>query len=58
MEVFPYDTIPSVGLGEGVATHEHREWCVSIVPQKEPYFPPPIWRSRHMEVEVGINSVP
>jgi hypothetical protein len=44
-------------LGDGAATREHRERCVSGIHQKEPYFSPPVQRSEHREMEVGINSM-
>jgi hypothetical protein len=58
VEVLPSHSVPLVVLGDGVATCEHREWHVGIVPQKELYFPPPVHRFGHVEVEVGINSMP
>jgi hypothetical protein len=51
-------TVPPVGLGNGAATCEHGERCVGVIPRKEPYFPPPVRRTKHWEVEVGINSTP
>jgi hypothetical protein len=50
--------IPSVGLGDGATTHEHGKRYVGIVPQKEPYFSPPVQWTKHREVEDGINSTP
>jgi hypothetical protein len=47
-----------VGLGDGAVTHEHEQWHGGVVPQKEPYFLPPVQRIRHGEVEVGIDFVP
>jgi hypothetical protein len=41
-----------------VATHEHGKWHVCVIPQKEPYFPPPDRRAEHREVKVGIISRP
>jgi hypothetical protein len=58
MEVHPSQSIPSVGLGDGVATREHGERRVNIVPQKEPHFLPPICRSGNGELEVEIDSMP
>jgi hypothetical protein len=49
-------TIPPVGLGDGVATRERGERCVGIIPQEDPYFPPPDWRVEQREVKVWINS--
>jgi hypothetical protein len=57
-EVLLNHTIPRVGLGDGPVAHEHGEQCISVVPQKEPYFPPPVRRTRHQVVKVGINSTP
>jgi hypothetical protein len=34
-------TVPLVELGDGMATHERGERRISIIPQKEPYPPPP-----------------
>jgi hypothetical protein len=48
-------SIPPVGLGDGLATHEHGERRISIVPNKEPYFLPPIQSFGHGEVEVGYS---
>jgi hypothetical protein len=31
---------------------------IGVIPQKEPYFPPPVRRSGHGEVEVGIYYMP
>jgi hypothetical protein len=56
--VCPDHTVPPVGLGDGAATCEHGELLVSVIPQKELYFLPTIWRIRCREVEVGMNSVP
>jgi hypothetical protein len=36
-----------LGLGNGVATSDHEERRVDIIPQKEPYFLPPGRRIRH-----------
>jgi hypothetical protein len=47
---------PPAGLADRAATHEHEEWHVGVVPQKEPFFLPPIRRTGCQEVEVGINS--
>jgi hypothetical protein len=41
-----------------VDTHEHGERRVGVIPQKEPYFPPPIRGFGHGEVEVRIDSMP
>jgi hypothetical protein len=57
-KVLPRHSVSPVGLGVGTATREHRERCIDVVPQKESYFLPPVRRSRHREVEVGINSMP
>jgi hypothetical protein len=46
-----------IGLGDGVATCEHEKRRVGVVPQKEPYFPPPIWRIGCRVVEVEISSM-
>jgi hypothetical protein len=56
MEVPPGHAVPPAGLGNRVATHEHGERRVGVIPQKEPHFPPPVRRTRDQEVEVGINS--
>jgi hypothetical protein len=48
----------TIGFGDGAATSEYEEWGVRVVPQKEPYFLPPVRRTRCREVEVGINSTP
>jgi hypothetical protein len=58
MEVLLGHTISPFGLRDGAATHAHGEWCVSVVPHKEPYFPPPEWRVGHQEAKVGINYRP
>jgi hypothetical protein len=58
MEVPLGHTVPPVGLGDGAATHEHAERCISVVPQKEPYFPPPVRGTERREVEVWINFAP
>jgi hypothetical protein len=50
--------IPPFGLRGGETTHEHREQHVGIVPQKEPYFPPPDRRMEHREMKVEINYRP
>jgi hypothetical protein len=47
--------IPPVGLGDGAATCEHGEHRVGAILQKEPYFPPPVWKTECLELEVGIN---
>jgi hypothetical protein len=52
VEISPGYFVPPVGLGDEAATLEHKKRLVIVVPQKEPYFPP------HIEVDVGINSVP
>jgi hypothetical protein len=38
------------------ATREYREQHDGVVPQKGPYFPPPVQKAGHQEVKVGINS--
>jgi hypothetical protein len=45
-------------LGDGVATSEHGEHHVGVIPQKETYFLPPIQSIKHREVEVENNSTP
>jgi hypothetical protein len=49
-------TIPPIGLGDGAATYEHGEQRVSVVPHKQPCYPPPVQRTKRRELEVGINS--
>jgi hypothetical protein len=49
-EVLLSHTIPPVGLGDGAATCEPGEQHISVVPQKEPYFPPLVQR-----IEVWLN---
>jgi hypothetical protein len=56
MEVPLGHAIPPAGLGDGAATREHRERCIGVVPQIEPYFPPSVRRTRRQEMEVGIDS--
>jgi hypothetical protein len=56
--VFLRHTVPPFGLRDGAATHEHGEWRIGVIPQKEPYFPPPDRRVGHRKVKVGINSRP
>jgi hypothetical protein len=56
-EVLPGHSIPPVRLGDRVASSEHGEWRVGVVPQTEPYFLPHTRRFRHGEVEVGIDSM-
>jgi hypothetical protein len=51
-------TAPPLGLGNRAATSDHGERCIDVIPQKESYFPPPIWRVGHQKMEVGINSRP
>jgi hypothetical protein len=58
VEVSPDHSVPPVGFGDRAATCEHGERRSSIVPEKEPYSPPPVRRFRHREVKVGINFVP
>jgi hypothetical protein len=41
-----------------VATHEHGEQRVDVIPQNEPSFQSPDLRVRRQEVKVGINSRP
>jgi hypothetical protein len=36
-----------LGLGNGVATSDHGEQRIDVIPQKEPYFLPPGRRVRH-----------
>jgi hypothetical protein len=37
-DVLVSHTVPPFGLRNGAATREHRERCVGVIPQKEPYF--------------------
>jgi hypothetical protein len=58
MEVCPDHTEPPVRLGDATAPREHGERRISVIPEKEPYFLPPVWRTGRQEVEVRINSAP
>jgi hypothetical protein len=51
-------TIPPLGLRDGAAIREHKEWHVGVVSQKESYFLPPDGRVRHRKAEVRIDSQP
>jgi hypothetical protein len=51
-------TVPPVWLGDGVATRQHRERRISVVPQKKPYFLPPVRWTGRQEVKIGINYTP
>jgi hypothetical protein len=50
--------IPPVGLWDWVVIREHREWHGGSVPQKEPYFLPPVRGFGHGKVEVWIDAMP
>jgi hypothetical protein len=43
---------------DGVVTCEHGEWRVSVVPQKEQHFLPPVHGFSHGEVEIRIDTMP
>jgi hypothetical protein len=58
VEILLGHPVALAGLGDGAVTHEHRERHDSIIPQKEPYFLPPIRGFRHEEVKVRINAMP
>jgi hypothetical protein len=58
MDVSLGHTVPPVGLMDGVATRDHGERCVGVVPKKEPYFLPHDRRVRHQKAELGINTRP
>jgi hypothetical protein len=58
MDVSLGHNVPPLGLGNGAATVDHEERRVDIIPQKEPYFPPPGRRVRHQKTKVWINSRP
>jgi hypothetical protein len=50
--------VPQIRLGDATVTREHREPCGNIVPQKEPYFSPPVHGFGHEEVEMRIQAMP
>jgi hypothetical protein len=56
VEVLLSHIVPPSGLTDRAAAHEHGERRISVIPQKESYFLPPVGRTGHQEVEVGINS--
>jgi hypothetical protein len=56
-EVLLGHPIPPVGLWDGAVTREHGVPRDAIVPQKEPYFLPPVREFEHGEVEVRINAM-
>jgi hypothetical protein len=54
-EVLLGDPVPLVGLGDRAVAHKCGEWHGNVVPQKEPYFLPPIHGFRHGDVKIRID---